>query len=151
MGFFDKNDTENEQEPNLTAEEQETPVKKIRKPYATWEVGGEVYKLRLTTELIIELEGRYKTNLMNIMGEGQGGMPALKVMLDVTQVAMRPYQHGIKQQDVMDIFNRYMNEGGSQLEFYTSVYMPIFAVSGFFSQSVADQMTDSLQKAQEEM
>ena len=68
---------------------------------------------------------------MNIMGSGQGGMPALSVMLDVAHAAMKDWNHGITKNGVMDIFNRYIEEGGSQLSFYMTVYMEIFTVSGF--------------------
>lgn len=122
-----------------------------RKPFALWEVGGQSYKLKLKTSAIVELEGKYKTNLMNIMGSGQGGMPALSVMLDVAHAAMKDWNHGITKKDVMDIFNRYIDEGGSQLSFYMTVYMEIFTVSGFFSVTLSNQMGEALQEAKETM
>ena len=90
-------------------------------------------------------EKKYKTNLMNVMGSGEGGMPALTVMLDITHAAMKAFEHGIKKPDVIGLFGKYEEEGGSQLEFYTKVYMNIFAVSGFFSNSLTEQMQDSLE------
>lgn len=120
---------------------------KKRMPWAIWEVGGRQYKLKLTTPEILELEKKYKTNLMNIMGSGEGGMPALTVMLDITHAAMKPFEHGMKMQDVIALFGKYEAEGGSQLEFFTKVYMNIFAVSGFFSTSLTKQMQDSLEEA----
>lgn len=112
-------------------EESEKATEQKRKPFALWEVGGNTFKLKLKTSSIVELETRYKTNLMNILGAGQGGMPALSVMLDVAHVAMKDFQHGITKAEVQNIFDRYVDEGGSQLSFYTSVYMEVFAVSGF--------------------
>ena len=125
--------------------------KKKRMPWAIWEVGGREYKLKLNTPEILELEKKYKTNLMNIIGSDKGGMPALTVMLDVTHAAMKPFEHGMKMQDVIGVFGKYEEEGGSQLEFYTKVYMNIFAVSGFFSNSLTEQMQDSLEEAAENM
>ena len=121
-----------------------------RKPFAIWEVGGKSYKLKLKTPAIVELEGKYKTNLMNIMGSGQGGMPALSVMLDVAHAAMKDWQHGITKNEVMSLFNKYIEEGGSQLAFYMTVYMEIFTVSGFFSVNLSNQMSGALQEAKEE-
>ena len=46
---------------------------------------------------------------------------------------MKDWQHGVSKSMVADLFDKYLAEGGSQLQFYTSVYMNIFAVSGFFS------------------
>ena len=120
-----------------------------RKPFALWEVGGQSYKLKLKTPAIVELETKYKTNLMNIMGTGQGGMPALSVMLDVAHAAMKDWQHGITKNEVQNLFERYVNEGGSQLSFYMSVYMEIFAVSGFFSVNLSNQMQEAMTEAKE--
>ena len=133
------------------AEENKVVEMPKRKPFALWEVGGQSYKLKLKTSAIVELESKYKTNLMNIMGSGQGGMPALSVMLDVAHVAMKDWNHGITKNGVMDIFNRYIEEGGSQLSFYMTVYMEIFTVSGFFSVNLSNQMGKALQEAQETM
>lgn len=133
------------------AEENKVVEMPKRKPFALWEVGGQSYKLKLKTSAIVELESKYKTNLMNIMGSGQGGMPALSVMLDVAHAAMKDWNHGIAKNGVMDIFNRYIEEGGSQLSFYMTVYMEIFTVSGFFSVNLSNQMGEALQEAQETM
>lgn len=158
MGFFEKDRNmvaaEKEQEEMETTQEQEEikePEKKGRKPFALWEVGGETYRMKLSTAVITELETKYKTNLINIMGTGQGGMPALKIMLEVAHAGMKQYHHGIKYTDVVALFDKYLEEGGSQLNFYTSVYMNIFAVSGFFSNSLADQMSETLEEANESM
>ena len=143
------------QEPNESVEEEKVvsidQAKKKRMPWAIWQVGGREYKLKLTTPEILELEKKYKTNLMNIMGSGEGGMPALTVMLDITHAALKPFEHGMKMQDVIALFGKYEAEGGSQLEFYTKVYMNIFAVSGFFSTSLTEQMRETLEEATEIM
>ena len=49
------------------AEESKVVEMPKRKPFALWEVGGQSYKLKLKTSAIVELESKYKTNLMNIM------------------------------------------------------------------------------------
>lgn len=144
---------ENMEQQEAVGEAEENKVIEMpkRKPFALWEVGGQSYKLKLKTSAIVELESKYKTNLMNIMGSGQGGMPALSVMLDVAHAAMKDWNHEITKNGVMDIFNRYIEEGGSQLSFYMTVYMEIFTVSGFFSVNLSNQMGEALQEAQETM
>ena len=144
---------ENMEQQEAVGEAEENKVIEMpkRKPFALWEVGGQSYKLKLKTSAIVELESKYKTNFMNIMGSGQGGMPALSVMLDVAHAAMKDWNHGITKNGVMDIFNRYIEEGGSQLSFYMTVYMEIFTVSGFFSVNLSNQMGEALQEAQETM
>lgn len=166
MGFFNRDvenapmaaavDAANEAE-EVTVEKQEPgQQEKVvempkRKPFAIWEAGGERYRLKLKTTAVMELESKYKTNLMNIMGTGQGGMPALSVMLDVAHAAMKDWQHGITKSEVQNIFEKYVEEGGSQLSFYTSVYMDIFVVSGFFSVNLSNQMQTAMMEAREEM
>lgn len=159
MGFFDKDNkmaaaveaanTEEQAAGQQEAEEGEVVEMPKRKPFALWEVGGKSYKLKLKTPAIVELESKYKTNLMNIMGTGQGGMPALSVMLDVAHAAMKDWQHGITKNEVQSLFEKYVNEGGSQLSFYMSVYMEIFAVSGFFSVNLSNQMQEAMTEAKE--
>lgn len=164
MGFFDKKDAameaaaveaanieekKEQQEAEAQDETHEEATPK-RKPFALWEVGGKTYKLKLRTPAIVELEQKYKTNLMNIMGSGQGGMPALSVMLDVAHAAMKDWQHGITKNEVQSLFSKYVEEGGSQLSFYMTVYMEIFTVSGFFSVNLSNQMSGALQEAKEE-
>lgn len=142
--------TPGEQQESGTEKEKAAEMPK-RKPFAIWEVGGEEYRLKLSTSAIIELESRYKTNLMNIMGTGEGGMPALSVMLDVAHAAMKDWQHGTTKSEVQNIFEKYVNEGGSQVTFYMSVYMEIFAVSGFFSVNLSNQMQEAMTEAKEEL
>lgn len=159
MGFFDKDNkmaaaveaanTEEQAAGRQDAEEGKVVEMPKRKPFALWEVEGKSYKLKLKTPAIVELESKYKTNLMNIMGTGQGGMPALSVMLDVAHAAMKDWQHGITKSEVQSLFEKYVNEGGSQLSFYMSVYMEIFAVSGFFSVNMSNQMQEAMTEAKE--
>lgn len=125
--------------------------KATRKPYAIWEVGGKTYRLVLRTQDIQELERRYKKNLMNIMGEGNEGMPPLTVMLDVTRVAMARQHHGMGRSEIAALFDEYVQEGGSQLDFYMTVYMDIFLVSGFFSANATERMAEGMKDATQMM
>ena len=120
--------------------------------FAVWNVGDTGYKMKLNTAGVKELERRYKTNIINMMQPRDNEtIPPLTTMLDVTQVAMRPWNHGIKTKDVESLFDRYMADGGSQLDFYASVYVEIFMVSGFFSRSLAEDMSGTMAKSLEEM
>lgn len=162
MGFFDNYKDKNTEAVEAAVQNTETPEaveetpeeSKVvempkRKPFAIWNVKGEDYKMVLGTQDIVALETKYKTNLMNIMGAGNGGMPALTVMLDVTHAALKKFHHGISKDAVMAMFDQYVREGGSQLNFYTEVYMQIFQVSGFFSASLTNQMQGALEEAKE--
>ena len=74
-------------------------------------------------------------------------MPALKIMLTITHYAMKDYNANIKFKDVQNLFDKYVDEGGSQLEFFTKVIMDIYKVSGFFTES----QTEMMEEKQEEM
>lgn len=136
-------------------EEEKEPVKKQEKkqPFALWKVGDTEYKLKLTTQEIIRLESLFNANLLSVISSNteNNEMPPLKVMLLITHGAMKKYNHGIKEKDVIELFDKYEEEGGSQLSFMTDVFLPIFQVSGFFSQAQADTMNKNIEEAKEQM
>lgn len=115
-----------------------------RMPYATWEVDGVEYKLKLTSGAIVKLEEEFKTNIINLVANG--GMPALTVMLKVTHGALQKYNHGMKYKDVIELFDTYCDEGGSQTSFLADVFMNIFEVSGFLSPTLAEDMQENMEE-----
>lgn len=121
-------------------------MKNVIKPFEIWEVNGEEYKLKLKTSSIIALEEKFKTSLMSLL-EVNGNITPLNIMLQITHYAMKDYNHSIKLNDVYDLFDKYCEEGGSQLGFYQDVFMGIYQVSGFFTPS----MTMELQKGMSEI
>lgn len=131
-------DEEIREEENTQNETESTEMKRKRQPFAYWTVGGETYRLKLTTAVICQLENQFKKNLMEVISSGT--IPPLAVMLTITQGAMRPWHHKMKFLDVQKLFDRYCEEGGTQLTFMTDVLMPIYSVSGFFSESQQETM-----------
>ena len=121
-------------------------MKNVKKLFEIWEVNGEEYKLKLKTSSIIALEEKFKTSLMSLL-EVNGNITPLNIMLQITHYAMKDYNHSIKLNDVYDLFDKYCEEGGSQLGFYQDVFMGIYQVSGFFTPS----MTMELQKGMSEI
>ena len=118
-----------------------------RRPFHYWKVGNRDYKLKLTASMIEKLENKYRQNVLNLVaGEG---IPPLSVMLAVVQAAMAPWEHGVGYDDVKDEYDRWTENGGNQMEFYTSVVMPTLAVSGFFTEKQAESMMKSLQDVDE--
>ena len=134
----------------LTEEKKEDATKSKRAPFAYWEVGGKEYKLKLTTAVICQLEDKFKCNLMNILSN-YGGMPPLAMMLTIAQGAMKTWEHGIKYTDVQNMFDKYCEDGGTQLSFLTDVLIPIFTVSGFFSEDQQTEVDRKLEEAKEVM
>ena len=121
-------------------EKVEAEEKPKRRPYYAWEVGGEVYKLVLTTDAITTLERKYKRNLLMLISDD--GIPPLSTMLTIVQGAMLKYHHGLNANKVKAIYDTYIEEGGSQADFMTDVVMPTFSVSGFFTQDMTEEMME---------
>ncbi|MDR7812077.1 DUF6096 family protein [Lacrimispora sp.] len=141
-------DDENVKEESVA---EETAIdKKKRAPFAYWNVGGREYKLKLTTAVICQLEDKFKCNLLNILSNS-GGVPPLAIMLSITQGAMKSWEHGVKYADVQAMFDKYCEEGGTQLSFMADVLMPIYSVSGFFSEDQQTEMDRKLEEVKEVM
>ena len=70
-------------------------------------------------------------------------------MLTVVQQATNRYNHGIKMADVYAMYDRYIDNGGSQVDFYTDVYVNIFSASGFFPKEQASDLTEKLEEMKE--
>ena len=118
-----------------------------RRPFHYWEVRDTTYKLKLTTAAIERLENKYRTNLVNLVGND--GIPPLSVMLTITQQAIVTWHHGVTYQDVKKLYDSWTEAGGNQMDFFTKIIMPTMAVSGFFTEKQAESMMESLQDMDE--
>lgn len=121
-----------------------------RKPFALWSIGEEEYKLKLTTAEIARLEQIYGCSLVNLLTNNDS-MPALTVMLDLVHGGLQKYHHGISREDVNELFDKYVDEGGSQTDLLSDVVMELYQVSGFFSKAIENQMVKDLEKAQKKL
>lgn len=122
--------------------------KSIKKPFEIWTVKDVEYKLKLSTEAIIELESKLNSNLLNILNNG---MPSLKIMAMLIHSALKKYNHGISLSNVNDILDDYFDEGGSQIDLFQNVIIPIFNVSGFFTPAMVEAMEYKMKEADEQM
>lgn len=127
-------------------------VTELKRPYAVWKIGEEEWKLKLTTAAIVDLESKYKVNLLELMQDNTAiSIPALSVMLDITHKALQKFHHGVSKEDVYDMFDRYEEEGGSQLSFYGTVFIDLYTVSGFFGRKMADQIREGLSDLEDKL
>lgn len=117
--------------------------KKKRRPFHYWTVSGTDHKMKLNTSMITRLENKYRTNIMNLLMGDE--IPPLSVMLTVAQAAITPWEHKMSYEKVQVMFDAWLNEGGSQMKFYTEIIIPTMAVSGFFIQEQADSILKSLE------
>ncbi|NWL87552.1 hypothetical protein DMN77_08035 [Paenibacillus sp. 79R4] len=80
----------------------------------------------------MNLEKRLGRNPMDLlMGIQEGKLPTLTASLAVIQASMTKFQHGITAQDVIRIYERYLDAGNSYTDLLP-VIMEVFEVSGFF-------------------
>lgn len=103
-----------------------------------WQVNEEKeYKLRLTTEAIMECEEKLGCNILMVL---ENGMPALKTTLDIIHFSMKKYNAGITRKDLNNIYDEYIENGGTHIQFFTEVFMGVFQKSGFFSEAQVQTM-----------
>ena len=118
-----------------------------RIPYALWKVKDEEFKLKLTTSGIIALEEKLNTNLLNVLSSE--GIPSLRVMLLIVHQALQKYHHGIKEKNVINMFDEYCEDGGNQTSFLTDVFIPIYQASGFMPARQSEEMSEKMEEAKE--
>lgn len=121
----------------------EVEQKKVIKPFHYWSVNGREYRLKLKASTIGKLENKYGKNIMNMIDD----LPPLSVMLTIIQAAMEPWEHGIDYQDIQKLYDKWTDEGGSQMDLYEKVVIPTMAVSGFFTKKQAAAILEELEKS----
>lgn len=135
---------ENMRESNI--EDFET-AKRKRLPYHIWKVGGVGYKMKLTTDKITTLETKYRMNILQLVAAND--LPPLFVMLTIAQAALISWQHGMKFEKVKALYDKWVDEGGNQMDFYSRVIIPTLSVSGFFTEDQAESIMKNLEAADE--
>ena len=104
-------------------------------PYTTWKVSEDKeLKLRLTSLQGTKVEEKIGMNLLKIFMPEAGEeftLPPLKVMLLLVHGALQKFENGYSIEDVYDLYDEYVDNGGDQTTFMTEVLMPLFEVSGF--------------------
>lgn len=124
-------------------------------PYATWKVSEDnELKLRLTSLQATKVEEKIGANLLKVFMPAEGetfALPPLKVMLLLTHGALQKYEHGISFEDVSDLYDDYVDNGGDQAVFMADVILPMLQVSGFMPREKASKKTPKKSKAKMEV
>ena len=107
---------EKEKSDKITSIEEKKPK---RRPFHYWEVGDRKLSLKLNTRMIEILENKYKMNIINLVAGGD--IPPLSVMITVVQAAAAPWTHKLKYEDVQKLYDKWTEDGGDQITFYTLV------------------------------
>ena len=99
-----------------------------------FEVGNETYKLRLNTRNIVLLEKQLGCNPLNIFGAGDT-IPTITTMVAVLHASLQQYNHGVSLNDAYDIFDNYMADGHSSVDFIP-VILDIYKASGIVPKDI---------------
>ena len=99
--------------------------------YTEFTAGNKEYKLRLNTRAVIALEKQIGCNPLAIfMGtNGSERVPAITEMVAVLHASLQAFEHGISLNDTYDIFDAYLDDGHTPLDF-VSVIMDVYKESG---------------------
>lgn len=99
--------------------------------YVDFVAGNESYKLRLNTRNIMALEKQIGGNPLSIFGKGDR-VPPLGEMIAVLHASMQAYHHGITLNKAQDIFDSYLEDGNTMVDFIP-VILEIYRASGIIS------------------
>lgn len=124
-------------------------------PYATWKVSEDKeLKLRLTSLQATKVEEKIGANLLKVFMPAEGeafALPPLKVMLLLTHGALQKFEHGLSFEDVSDLYDDYVDNGGDQAAFMADVILPMLQVSGFMPREKANKKAPKKSKAKMEV
>lgn len=98
--------------------------------YTEFKVGDREYKLRLSTGEIVNIEKKIGGNILEIF-MSRDKIPSMEELMMVLHGALQKFHHGITQQDVYDIYDEYVDNGGTFEDLIEKI-MEVFEVSGFF-------------------
>jgi hypothetical protein len=109
--------------------------------YVNFEVGNETYKLRLSTRNIVLLEKQLGCNPVSIFGAGDT-VPTITVMVAVLHASLQQYNHGISLNDAYDIFDNYLADGHSSVDFIP-VIIDVYKASGIIPKDTNGEVIDT--------
>lgn len=105
--------------------------------YVDFNVGNKDYKLRLSTRNIVSLEKTLGCNPLAIFGSDGETIPTITVMVSILHASLQQYNHGISLNDAFDIFDEWLDEGHSAIDF-VNVILDIYKVSGIVPKEVSE-------------
>lgn len=105
--------------------------------YIDFEAGNKTYKLRLSTRNIVLLEKQLGCNPLSIFGNGDT-VPTITTMVAILHAALQQYNHGITLNDAYDIFDEYIADGHTTVDFI-SVILEIYKASGIIPKDTEEK------------
>lgn len=105
--------------------------------YYDFEVGSNVYQLRLNTRNIVGLEKALGCNPLGIFGKGDT-IPTVTAMVNVLHQSLQQFQHNVSLNDAYDIFDAYLADGHMASDFI-EVILEIYKVSGIIKEDANEK------------
>lgn len=100
--------------------------------YVDFTAGNNAYKLRLSIRATVALEKQLGKNPLMIFGDGDT-IPTINTMCIILHAALQQYQHGITLDKAYDIFEAWLNDGNTAVDFLP-IIIDIYKVSGIIKQ-----------------
>lgn len=111
--------------------------------YTEINIKGTDYKLRIDSRACVALEKRLGKSPLDVFISTQNGsLPRLAEVIAILHAALQKYNHGITEDKTYDLYDEYIEEGGTFTDLIPIV-LEIFKVSGFFKE---DEETDEEKK-----
>ena len=106
--------------------------------YTEFKAGNRTYKLRLTTHGIVSLEKALGCNPLQIfMGIDEDILPKVSDMMLVLHQMLQPYEHGLKMEDVYEIYDAFIEDGNTIWDL-VPIIIEVFQDAGFLPKEEAD-------------
>jgi hypothetical protein len=102
--------------------------------YIDFSAGNKDYKLRLNTRGVVALEKQLGCNPLAIFGDGDT-IPTVTTMVNILHASLQQYNHGISLNDAYDIFDAWIEDGHSTVDFVT-IILEIYKTSGIVPKEI---------------
>ena len=100
--------------------------------YVDFTAGDKAYKLRLSIRATVALEKKLGVNPLMIFEDGST-IPTITTMVNILHAALQQYNHGISVEDAYNIFETWLNDGNSVVDFLP-IIIDVYKVSGIIKQ-----------------
>jgi hypothetical protein len=108
-------------------------------------IGGESYRLRLTTKASVALEKALGYNAIGMfMDIDNGVMPKLNDILIVLHAMLQPLNHGINMDKVYDLFDRYVADGHNMYDLIP-LFIEVFQEAGYMPKA-SEEASNTIEK-----
>lgn len=106
--------------------------------YVDFTAGDKQYKLRLSIRATVALEKQLGVNPLMIFEDGNT-IPTITTMVHILHAALQQYNHGISLNDAYNIFEAWMNDGNTVVDFLP-IIIEVYKVSGIIkAEEVAEK------------